>query len=1500
MTRNFPATILALISLALPLRAAIVVSVDVNDALDTPTDTASGFATYVLSDNSLTIGGYTVDINPASGAALDDVRRATPVNGGSLTLGAIYRDSIFAAGDNTTNFYRSGLDAVIAGLTPGKRYTITAWSFDSGSTGARTSDWHVLGLGGPQFAANNYTFDGATLPTTDTANRFSVTAYADTNGTLTLRGRPGQQSATNSVFLNGFTVDELAGAPMVATTLLAVDFNDRSATGAANTMSGFSEFLLAGAEGTTQTTTSRTFGAQTVTINAVGATIDDRLRTTPLNGGSFTESLIARDFIFASSTAAGLDVIVQGLTANTTYLLEVWSFDSGSATTVRTSDWTVNGAMLWDDYGFNGANLPTANTDYKMTGAFTANASGQLVISARSVANAPNVFINALRISSLTAPPVVDFGRPVISEFMAENSNGITDEDGDTSDWIEIWNTTTSTATLSGWTLSDDPLLPAKWTFPAGTTIPSQGFLRVWASAKNRTTNPGSLHTNFALDKDPGGYLALRRPDATVASEFANIPGQRANVSYGRFGNTEPQTIGYFSPSTPLLQNTIAPVPGFVADTVFSVKRGFFTTAQNVLITCATAGAVIYYTTDGSEPTTASAVVPGGGIPITTTTVLRAKAFAPPLAPSNTDTQTYIFNAHVQNQPAAPAGWPATWGTNSEVGTNNGGNTTVIADYEMDPNVVTTALPGYSVQDALAALPALSIVMNPSDFLGSAGIYQNPQSIGAAWEKACSFEYLETAGGGMKTNCGIAVHGNSSRRPFRMQKHSFRLSFRSEYGDGKLDYKLFDDTTLKQFNKLVLHATFPDGWGMASWDNARYRPETAVVFRDLFMKDTLADMGGQRISGRFVHLYINGLYWGVYELGERVDDNWCADHFGGLSVEWDVIAPDTTTPVQIKSGSLTAWTNLANLVLTPDLSIQANYDAVAAVVDLENFSDYYLLHIHADAEDWPHHNGYAYRNRVQAGSKWRFLEWDQAIAFDPLVLVDRFSVGAPNTAGNANAALTIGVLYQKLRASPEFRLLLADRARKHLFNGGALSLAVEQARWQTHANLLDKAIVAESARWGDTADTTRYFNGATTWTPTPANATLKRETHWLPQVNLVKNSHMPALHNLANSYATITELRSQSPKLYPATDAPDFGQFGGNVPNNYALTITAAAGQIYYTTNGTDPRTAYTGAPAGTLYTGAITLTATGVVKARALNGGEWSALTEATFIVGTAASAANLTLTELNYNPAPGDEEFIELMNVSAGTIDLTGVSFEGITYTFASGTLLNPGSRICIARDVTAFTTRYGAGPRVVGPYAGALDNTGEEIAVIAANGADIIRFSYNDKAPWPTAADGTGRSLVLRQPSAENNTTAFMSAGANWRSSTANGGNPGAGDSVTFSGAPLADADGDGLAAIFEYALLRSDASPSDGTMPAALVETLTIGGIPGQYLTLTIPVNPAGDSVVLTGEYSNDLTQAWQPATYIGEIVNGPQVSRKWRAPVPATGAQFLRLRATYVP
>jgi Lamin Tail Domain/Chitobiase/beta-hexosaminidase C-terminal domain len=400
----------------------------------------------------------------------------------------------------------------------------------------------------------------------------------------------------------------------------------------------------------------------------------------------------------------------------------------------------------------------------------------------------------------------------------------------------------------------------------------------------------------------------------------------------------------------------------------------------------------------------------------------------------------------------------------------------------------------------------------------------------------------------------------------------------------------------------------------------------------------------------------------------------------------------------------------------------------------------------------------------------------------------------------------------------------------------------------------------------------------------------------------VKDAHIPEIHNPALAKSTIAKLRAQS--LYPLTEPPAFGQFGGNVPANYALTMTAPAGTIYYTLNGADPRTAYTGAIAGTQYTGPVTLTQTGTVKARARSGGgEWSALTETVFIVGTAASSASLAVSELNYHPLlTEDHEFIELVNTSAGTIDLTGVSFTaGITFTFPQGTLLAAGARILVVRNVAAFNAQYGAGLPVAGAYVGGLDNDGEEIALAAANGADIFRFVYDDAAPWPVAADTAGRSLVLRSPGAD------PTNAANWRSSAAAGGNPGVSDRVAFTGSPLADLDFDGIPALLEHILGTSDNDPETGIMPVPAIEMFDIGAGPQPFLTFTAAVELAADDVALAAELSTNLS-AWDatPAAivFLGETGTvGGTATLKWRAAAPMTpGAprQFIRLRATLAP
>lgn len=121
---------------------------------------------------------------------------------------------------------------------------------------------------------------------------------------------------------------------------------------------------------------------------------------------------------------------------------------------------------------------------------------------------------------------------PVIVEFMASNDRSLYDEDGQSSDWMEIFNPDPSPVDISGWFLSNDPGELNKWQIPPSTTLPSGGSLIVFASDKDRDV--GELHTNFKLSKEAGGYLALVEADGqTVAHDYTNYPEQFDDFSYG-------------------------------------------------------------------------------------------------------------------------------------------------------------------------------------------------------------------------------------------------------------------------------------------------------------------------------------------------------------------------------------------------------------------------------------------------------------------------------------------------------------------------------------------------------------------------------------------------------------------------------------------------------------------------------------------------------------------------------------------------------------------------------------------------------------------------------------------------------------------------------------------------------------------------------------------------------------------------------------------------------
>ncbi len=219
-----------------------------------------------------------------------------------------------------------------------------------------------------------------------------------------------------------------------------------------------------------------------------------------------------------------------------------------------------------------------------------------------------------------------------INEFMAQNNTTLTTRtrtstdvafsgENDTPDWIEISNLSGSELDVSGMHLTDNAGDPNQWQFPDGTTIPANGYLVVFASGED-ITDPalderGYLHTNFSLSSS-GEYVALTGVDGEVIDEYSAVPSQVADISYGRLGDE----LRYFSDTTPGAANATTFI-GLVADTSFSVDRGFFEAPFDVEITSATEGATIRYTLDGSWPSESHGEIYAGPITIGETSTLR-------------------------------------------------------------------------------------------------------------------------------------------------------------------------------------------------------------------------------------------------------------------------------------------------------------------------------------------------------------------------------------------------------------------------------------------------------------------------------------------------------------------------------------------------------------------------------------------------------------------------------------------------------------------------------------------------------------------------------------------------------------------------------------------------------------------------------------------------------------------------------------------------------------
>jgi hypothetical protein len=424
-----------------------------------------------------------------------------------------------------------------------------------------------------------------------------------------------------------------------------------------------------------------------------------------------------------------------------------------------------------------------------------------------------------------------------------------------------------------------------------------------------------------------------------------------------------------------------------------------------------------------------------------------------------------------------------------------------------------------------------------------------------------------------------------------------------------------------------------------------------------------------------------------------------------------------------------------------------------------------------------------------------------------------FNNGAYHLSGAANTTLYFRqdqLWYPRLFADPDFLMEYTDRwfeLRRGPYAGPALTAVADTLA----ADITTEMAVAQGVS----------------------------AASWASRLTSMKNFLVQRANWIDTQYV-------RPPVLSPAS---------GPVTAPVDVTVThhaSATGTLYVTTDGTDPR-APGGAPRGTVFTAPLTLTQSAVIQARTQTAtGRWSGLATGTFITGTPASAHTLVISEIHYNPpGAGDTaEFLELFNISAGALDLTGARFDrGIQFAFPAGTTLAPGERALVVARAADFAGLPGV--RVLGEFedGSRLDNGGEWLRLLAWDGAVITEFSWNDKAPWPVAPDGDGPSLSLVAPA----TRPDPADPRHWRSSTVAGGTPGGSDTRSFVGDPLGDADGDGLPNLCAHAL--GLALPGDGSrLPSIKTEN-------GRLIVL-IPFDPAAEDVEILPEWSADLL-VWEP-------------------------------------
>ena len=522
---------------------------------------------------------------------------------------------------------------------------------------------------------------------------------------------------------------------------------------------------------------------------------------------------------------------------------------------------------------------------------------------------------------------------------MSANNNGLSDEDGNTPDWIEIYNSTDTAINLLDYGLSDDEDDLQKWLFPEKTILPKE-YLVIFASGKNRKGS--ELHTNFSI-KSSGERLFLSHNNTVVHS----APATSLKENYSLiFYPSDTTTFVISQTATPGNPNSF-----FESDEVYSSKKGGIYEEVFYLELKSKNNNQIRYTVDGSLPTNQSLLYSNPLLlnsSLTSLINISQYQITPPeqyLPPSDGLPKAIVIRA-------------AGFNDNGEIVSEIITNSYFIKSQNIAHSlpIMSLTLPFEGIFDDSSGIMVPGIHWDSENPEWTGNYYQR----GRDWEREIYAEFLEQNGAvGFSQAVGLRTHGGNSRRD---AQKAFKIYARDDYDNDEFSYKLFDDRPTEKFKRLVL------GAATSSWSSAG--------MEDFLANKLARKLQIETVASRAIVLYLNGEYWGIYYLEEKIDDHYIATYNDIDNDSVDIIGSATGA---IDEGSNEEFLELYQFVETADFRNQNNYLTFLENVDIENFIDYYLFEMYIANIDWPSNNYALWKPKNKGKWKWIFFDGDAGL-----------------------------------------------------------------------------------------------------------------------------------------------------------------------------------------------------------------------------------------------------------------------------------------------------------------------------------------------------------------------------------------------------------------------------------------------------------------------------------------------------------------------------------------